>query len=168
MHHNSATLSTGLKCQLDCIWIHMHQVLAIINIQLHIQASYYVKWRCQLDRIWLHMHQVLAIINIQLLIQASYYDNQNNRGRDEKKQFQGNEGIDSKRWLMPKFWQLSIFNYNRCSDFMWAECWLFFQALVILLALQVFKHRITIIKIIAGEMKRNNFEEMKESIRNDG
>ena len=36
------------------------------------------------------------------------------------------------------------------------------------LALQVFKHRITIIKIIAGEMKRNNFEEMKESIRNDG
>ncbi len=70
------------------------------------------------------MHQVLAIINIQLLIQASYYDNQNNRGRDEKKQFQGNEGIDSKRWLMPK--------------------------------------------IIAGEMKRNNFKEMKESIRNDG
>ena len=47
------------------------------------------------------MHQVLAIINIQLHIQASYYDNQNNRGRDEKKQFRGNEGIDSKRWLMP-------------------------------------------------------------------
>ena len=36
------------------------------------------------------MHQVLAIINIQLHIQASYYDN---RGRDEKKQFRGNEGI---------------------------------------------------------------------------
>ena len=35
----------------------------------------------------------MAIINIQLHIQASYYDNQNNRGRDEKKQFRGNEGI---------------------------------------------------------------------------
>ena len=105
-----------------CIWLHMHQVLAIINIQLQpllwlnvsrvlaifsalvillvlqdfLKPS--MKWRCQLDRIWLHMHQVLAIINIQLHIQASYYDN---RGRDEKKQFRGNEGIDSKRWLMP-------------------------------------------------------------------
>jgi hypothetical protein len=62
----------------------MHQVLAIINIQLHIQASYYDN---QNNRGRDEKKQ------FQLHIQASYYDNQNNRGRDEKKQFRGNEGI---------------------------------------------------------------------------
>ena len=49
-------------------------------------------------------------------------------------------GNKSELYFVSQVWQLSIFNY-------------------------IFKHRIT---IIAGEMKRNNFEEMKESIRNDG
>ena len=47
-------------------------------------------------------------------------------------------GNKSELYFVSQVWQLSIFNY-------------------------IFKHRITIIKIIAGEMKRNNFEEMKES-----
>ena len=62
------------------------QVLAIINIQLQ-------------PLLWLHVSRVLAIFSSfgdsfsSSSIQASYYDNQNNRGRDEKKQFRGNEGI---------------------------------------------------------------------------
>jgi hypothetical protein len=49
-------------------------------------------------------------------------------------------GNKSELYFVSQVWQLSIFNY-------------------------IFKHRIT---IIAGEMKRKNFEEIKESIRNDG
>ncbi len=92
------------------------QVLAIINIQLQ-------------PLLWLHVSRVLAIFSSfgdsfsSSSIQASYYDNQNNRGRDEKKQFQ------LKLHIQASYYD----NQNN-----------------------------------RGRDEINNFEEMKESIRNDG